>query len=256
MPSTRHLGGLIGPATPFPASPDSAAVVRMAHFGGSTECHILPVPRTVFDQSALDCCVSCAVTAAVEMEHPTGPKLAAIFHYHAAKFDASVAMSGGSMTLDDGFVTLAARGVCDQSLHTAGYTAAGWETKPSAAAYTDALTRRLPASPFSSGYFHISHISRAVEIRDQLKRNRPVVIGFTLPQGYKSSVPDASHTWDDPNVALSSSAHCVLIFGFDDVRSAFRVQDSQGTSLFEGGRWWMGYNVADSPIVLVAYAFN
>jgi hypothetical protein len=228
----------------------------MAHFGGSVERHMLSAPRTVFDQAALDCCVSCSLAAAAEVEHPSGPKLAAIFHYHTAKFDESVPMPGNRMSLDDGLATLAARGVCDRSLHTAEYTVEGWKSKPSAGAYLDALTRRLPTTPFSNPYFQISHVSRAVEIRAQLKRGRPVVVGFTLPQGYRSSVPNASHTWDDPNVPLSSSLHCVLIFGFDDVRSAFRVQDSQGTSLFDGGRWWLGYNVADSPIILSAYSFS
>jgi hypothetical protein len=251
----QATGGLLGPATPMPtAHADTAAVVRAAHLAGSTERHMLPAPRTVFDQAGLECCVSCALTAATEIKHP-GSALAAIFHYHAAKYNEPVFMPGGRMSVDDGFNTLVARGVCLQSLHSAAYTAAGWASVPPQAAYSDALNRRLPTSIFSAGYYSLTQIPRSVEIRDRLRLDRPVIIGFALPQGYPASVPGPSNIWDNVSVQLSPDLHVVVAIGFDDMKMAIKVQDSRGNTAFDSGCWWMGYNVADSSIVSLAYTF-
>ena len=108
---------------------------------------------------------------------------------------------------------------------------------------------------FSPGYFALSHISRTVEMRDQLKRDRSVVIGFTLPRDYPATVPGRAWTWDDPSLPLGADLHCVVVIGYDDVRQAFRVQDSKGSGAFDAGGWWMGYNIVDSAIVAMACSF-
>jgi hypothetical protein len=48
----------------------------------------------------------------------------------------------------------------------------------------------------------------------------------------------------------------VLITGYDDARQALHVHDSQGTEHFDQGRWWMGYRVVDSSVVVEAYSFT
>jgi len=248
--------GFALPATPVPAAPGAAAV-RAAYFAGSTDRYELPAKsRAIVDQASLQCCVSCALASATETAHPGWPQLAPMFHYHSAKYDRSVTASDGRMSLVDGLETLISHGVCAQSLHPAPYTAPGWSTKPSTAAYADGRTRRLVSQPFSRGYLAIGHASRVVGIRERLRKNRPVLIGFTLPRDYKTSVPDAAHFWDDASVPLSANGHCVLVFGYDDVKQALRVQDSQGSGLFDGGCWWMGYTVADSAIVAAAFSFT
>ena len=256
MPTTNHPG-LIGPATPLPALDEAtAAIVRAAYFQGSTERHMLAGPKTIFDQASLECCVSCAVTAAMEIEHSSSPALTAMFHYHVARYDRGLSMPGGRMTLDEGLTTRGDFGVCKHQLHPAAVNTTGWASKPSPPAYADALTHRPVRSFFSPGYLTVSGVSRVVDIRGRLKANRPVLIGFTLPQGYKTSIPDSRHTWDDPRAPLSADMHCVLLIGYDDARQAVRVQDSQGTGIFDRGCWWMGYNVADSAIVSTAYYFT
>jgi hypothetical protein len=244
--------GFVPPSTPLPAS-EHAALVRAAYFAGSTERHQLPSLPAVFDQNNLQCCVSCAVSAALEIRNPAWPALSPLFHYYVARFDLAGASASGQMGLFDGLQAASTFGICTSAQHSPSFSHSGAALKPSAAAYADGRGRRIPRKGLLPGFSPIGTASRVVTIREQLRRNRPVLLGFSLPAGYKSTIPDASHCWDDPSVPLSGTGHCVLAVGFDDVRQALRIQDSQGTGTFDAGRWWMGYAVADSSIVSATY---
>jgi hypothetical protein len=253
MADSDVSSGLVPPATPVQASPH-AATVRAAHLAGSGEIVMLTAKaRTVRDQERLEACVSCASAAAMEIRDPQAPELSAMSHYHIARVERHAADGAGRITVMDGLSVLEGAGICSQSLHNAPMTDDGLARALSSDARANALTNRLLRQGLFPGYEPIAGASRVIGIRQQLKQQRPVLLGFNLPRTYPDTFLAPGHQWDDPTVDLSSDGHCVVVIGFDDVRSALRIHDSRGShQKFDGGCWWMGYAVADSAAILVA----
>jgi hypothetical protein len=191
----------------------------------------------------------------MEVVHPEWPRLAPLFHYYVTRYDNGRADSTGSVTLADAIVTLTNQGVCRHDLHPLPYTLNAAERKPSESAYGDVLDRRILRRGYFFLYRQFTGTSRAAWIREQLRQNCPVVVGLRRPEGYPDKFLDRKFEWQDPeNPAPQQGGHCVLILGYDDTRTALRIQDSQGAARFDGGRWWMGYRVADSIVVEEAYS--
>jgi hypothetical protein len=248
--------GYVLPENRVPVS-DGAATLRYATIASSPMSFDLPAqPRRVVDQGQeVPCCVSCALSAAVEVLYPNWPALAPIFHYYVTRYQNAGADSSGSLHLDSGLLTLQENGICRIEDHDRPYTNAGASAVPSALAYADALTRRMGKLQHKSRWQSLGGMSLALEIRDQLRLGRPVVLGFQLPQGYPAKFLNANFEWLDPNeLPRSSSGHCALVVGFNDARQAFRIHDSHGAGSFENGRWWMGYRIADSSIIADAFS--
>ena len=236
-----------------PAATDARLASILANISAY---HIQVKPRAVVDQQDVPCCVSCALGAAMEVIHPEWPPLAPLFHYYVARYDNGGANSGGSLTLDRAIGALTSPGICSYDLHPLPYTIGATAQEPSPEAYTDAITRRITRR---NGRFFLyrsfTGTSRVAWIRDQLRQNCPVVIGFRLPTGYPDSFLDRRFNWQDPeDPRPETGGHCVVMLGYDDTLPALRIQDSQGTGRFERGFWWMGYRVADSQVVEEVYS--
>ena len=192
----------------------------------------------------------------MEILNPTWPPLAALFHYYVARFDNRGADPHGSLHLDTAILTLTNQGICQEAMHSRLFTDVGANTKPSHAAYADGITRRLLRHRLRFGFSPLQGTSRLVLIREELGKERPVVLGFSLPMGYPGSFLDARRQWLDPTTpAPSPSNHCVLVRGYDDARQALLVQDSRGDiPEFDQGCWWMGYRVVDDNVTKAAYS--
>jgi hypothetical protein len=217
---------------------------------------MLPGPRKVVDQASLNCCVSCAVAAAMEILHPDWPALAALFHYYAARHDISGgADARGSLFLDKALEVAAIFGVCRSTEHAAEFTSSGAESPPSPTAYRDGRGRTLSRRGRFPGFDEIRSRSRFNEIRRLLKAGRPALIGLKLPRSYPRRFLDTRYRWLDPNRPGNNVyRHCVLATGYNDAEGALRVLDSRGPSEFDGGSWWLGRVVVDSTVVEEAYA--
>lgn len=234
----------------------AAAIVRRAALAANPGSYELAKLRFVIDQKDLPCCVSSALSGAMETLDSSGPALSPLFHYYVTRYDNGGADSDGFLYLDAGFKTLANAGICREDLHSPPFTPAGAETKPSAYAYADALTRALRRRGVRQRYAPISGISRVAAVREELAQDRPVVLGFQLPVWY----PDAKKflneklEWLDPDSPPPSrTGHCVLVVGYNDARGVFHIQDSHGAGSFDQGCWWMGYRVVDSSVIQEGY---
>jgi hypothetical protein len=234
------------------SSSPAAAAVRVAEIAANPSSFELPVkPRAVVNQGTLPCCVSTALSGAMEILDPSGPQLSPLFHYFVTRFDNDGADAAGFLFLESGLATLRRDGICSHKLHHPPFTLDGASTKPTAEAYAEAKTRALRRRRYSPA----DEQSKVVWIRDQLSKEKcPVVIGFQMPAGYPDSFLDSKLEWRNPNnPPRTLKGHCVLVTGYDDMRQAFHIQDSQGEEKFDKGCWWMGYLVVDSTVVQQVY---
>lgn len=236
---------------------DAATLLRAAAISSAPTSFELPSrPRVIVDQGwEVQCCVSCALAAAMAVRYPNWPVLSPLFHYYVTRYQNAGADSNGFLYLNSGLLTLQENGICRNQDHLLPYTIAGAATVPSAAAYLDALTRRLEKVRHKTRWTSLGGTSLVLEIRDQLRMGRPVVLGFQLPQGYPTSFLNPKSEWLAPDQPpRSENGHCVLVLGFDDARQALHIQDSHGSGTFAGGCWWMGYRVVDSSVIADAFS--
>jgi hypothetical protein len=237
-----------------PRAPSSSApAVRKAALTANPAIRSIGTPRRVVDQADVHCCVSCALSGALEVLHPEWPALAPLFHYYVTRFDDRGADGLGFLFLDAGLSAVRGHGVCAESLHIRPFTESDAGLPPSAAARYDAENRK-PASRF--WFRTLSGPSWSTTIRDELRQGHAVVISFRLPVGYPGGTfLDARHEWTElEKPGLSPISHCVLVTGFNDARTALRIHDSQGATRFDKGGWWMGYRVADNGAIGDAYS--
>jgi hypothetical protein len=242
---------------PSPAAP----LIRASSVGATlSDFQLAGNPRAVRDQGETQCCVSCAFAGAMEIVHPDWPELAPLFHYFVTRFLNNGADAQGFLTLDAAKDTLINQGICRHVDHDVDqgstYTVPMTSVQPSTQAFADGLTRVIEREGFAFKVQELSGPSWAANIRDALRQNRPVVIGFRLPQGYKDgSFLDDRFEWTSLQKAPATDlGHCVLINGYNDSRLALQVKDSQGSQRFDGGSWWMAYKVADGGVIQDAYS--
>jgi hypothetical protein len=233
------------------ASAPFSLAAAVAGTGGSHQ--ISRLPGGIFDQGVLPCCVSCALSSAMEVALPEQLSLAPLFHYHVTRFDNAGAADDGSLVFESGMGTLLNQGICQKRLHDLPLDGASALARPSDDAFRDGRSRALRRVGKRAPWEQPTGISNAVWIRDRLNEDRPVIVGFQLPQSYPGSFLDTQHRWADPNgMPLSGKGHCVIAVGYTD-GLGFRIQDSRGPETFDRGYWWMGYAIVDSPIFQGAY---
>ena len=239
-----------------PAVSEAAPIIRQAAIGATLGIHELRSrPRSVIDQELLPCCVSSALSSAMETIDPKTPTLSPLFHYYVTRYDNGGADSDGFLYLDDGLSALTNEGISRRDLHSPPFTTGGAATRPSAEAYADALTRALGRRGMRLRYSPLGGPSKVAAIREELRQDHPVVLGIQLPMGYPNSFLNSRFEWIDPdNPPLSSAGHCVLSLGYNDGRTCIHIQDSHGDAAFDQGFWWMGYRVVDSSVVQDAYS--
>jgi hypothetical protein len=256
-PSRRVALGYALPESAASLS-DAAALARSASLTANPSSHQLPIsPRSVLDQLDLNCCVSCAITSAMESRDASVPPLAPLFHYHVCRFDDGGADADGSLFLDKALASLSRKGICRTELHPYPFTEAGTRAIPSTAAQADAASRALRTRPPRFPYSRARGLSRVTWAREELQKDHPLLLGMRLPETYPDRFLNARFEWLEPDAsAMTLAGHCVVVTGFSDLRQAVRVQDSRASKRFDGGRWWMGYRVLDSPAVLELYSLT
>jgi hypothetical protein len=241
--------------------PETAAVEddfvndRIFQVGESDEAFTLPtIPHALYKQGDVPCCVSCALTAAMECLSVAQPTLSPLFHYHVTRYDTAGADPQGALYLIDGLNTITNKGISILGLYDPVFTLEAVATDPDQEAYDDAQTRALGRRNLQLRYQSVGVSSRALWARQQLLANKPIVIGFRLPNTYPGNFLDGDFAWKDPaQFAMTDSGHCVLAYGFDDAKQCLRIQDCQGNATFDQGCWWFGYEVLDSAFVQDVY---
>src|SRR4051812_47732789 len=85
----------------------AASILRATEISARPDRHELSArPKTVYNQLSMPCCVSCAMTSAMESLATASPALSPLFHYHVTRFDNHKAEQDGSLLMEDGLNTL------------------------------------------------------------------------------------------------------------------------------------------------------
>ena len=234
------------------ASTDVAAAVS----SGFPPRAFLRGARSILNQQQVPCCVSCSFVTAMETCNPAWPGLAPLFHYFVARTEQAHAgpSQAINLTLEQGGTVVERSGMSSFNFHSATMDLLGMATSPTDSARRDAANRRLPpisVLPPISRIELLGDGQRILAWKGAILRHRPIVAGFDLPVGYGPQMTQAP--W--PAVRRGDS-HACAILGYDDAKSAFIVQDSQGPDWFMGGQWYMPYAYAQSGFVYRAYSLR
>ena len=156
-----------------------------------------------------------------------------------------IKLPGGGAYMFDAFSLLVDQGVA--SLATMPYNPNDDRTQPGAAARREAADYKIADWGV---VLRTSHTTFVREIKRHLAANTPVVIGIhTYPDFF--NLDEANPVYDDAS-GFSRGGHAIVIVGYDDARSAFKIINSWGTDWGLDGYGWIDYD-ASERLIRVAY---
>lgn len=118
------------------------------------------------------------------------------------------------------------------------YNDADYRTQPSQDARNSARMFRIDT-------WRQVNVQDTKEVKAQLAAGYPVMIGATIDEGLQRL--QAGQTWHQYSGKMLGG-HAMLIVGYDDGRSAFRVMNSWGQQWADGGFAWIDYGFFRSAV--------
>lgn len=207
--------------------------------------------RQTHDQRDVNCCVSCAIGAAMEARDPSMPALAPLFHFFFA---------GGQGAIESGLTipraqgALLQRGICALARHSYDIARANVSLRPSVAAVQDGFTRRLlDRSAGTLLWRPVSIATSPTPLLRHLAAGFPVILGLQ-PNAPYLALKQSNPVLDDSRPPFSSVGHAAAVIGYDGVERVFIVQDSRGLSFGAQGQWFLPYDRCTSPFIVLAFA--
>ncbi len=230
----------------------------MAAADEDAERMLLGHPFAARDQQKVPCCVSCAISVAMEcLDQLTPParELSPLYHYWQARAEIDKEEVLTELTLRDGFTAAVKHGIAEKRLHDVPFDRAGALTRPKEEADENAVERRLvdfdPVKKMPAFFTAktVQHWKQA------LRQSMPVVMGFFVTSAYEGITPERPVHGAVPE-ERSTVGHCVAVIGYDDTQGAFRVKDSRGEGWGDAGQWWFPFEAVESDLVNCAYALG
>lgn len=116
------------------------------------------------------------------------------------------------------------------------YNISKFTQRPSTAAYSDALKRKV------TGYQRCTNYAA---VKAAIAAGNPVVIGFTVYESFEGTVNNNTGMMPYPNVRTESilGGHAVALVGYNDSTGRFIARNSWGTSWGDRGYFYMPYQV-------------
>ncbi len=127
------------------------------------------------------------------------------------------------------------------------YTDKSCSAKPSTTATADALTHEI------SSYTSITP-SDITTIKAALSANHPVIIGIDVDNKFEG-LNSSKYTWK-PNNSTVLGGHCNTIYGYDDTKGVFLVQNQWGTSWGNAGLYYISYTMFTSSNSRIEEAYS
>ena len=90
-------------------------------------------------------------------------------------------------------------------------------------------------------------------IKRALSAKKPVVFAITIDDGFKHL--DSPFIWK-AHTGATGEGHAMVIVGYDDSKSSFRILNSWSTAWADGGEAWIDYNFFTSNVQDAGYVFN
>ena len=157
-----------------------------------------------------------------------------------------VKLPGGGAFFVDAFSLLLNEGV--SSWASMPYNSRDDRTQPSAAARTEAADYKI--ADWGS-VLRTTHAQFVREVKRHLVAQQPVVIGIPVKSDFYQ-LKEGNEIYDDTS-GPTFGGHAIVIVGYDDARSAFKIINSWGTDWGIGGYGWIDYAASDS-LIWEAYA--
>ena len=156
-----------------------------------------------------------------------------------------IRLPGGGAYFFDAFNLLFDQGSASQAVMP--YDPRDFRRPPSAAAKREAANYKIASF---GAVERSSHDSFVQEVKRHLVQRRPVVIGIWVYPDFLR-LNRANPIYDDAS-GYNSGGHAIVIVGYDDARSAFKIINSWGTDWGIGGYGWIDYD-ASERLILEAY---
>jgi len=197
-----------------------------------------PVCPPVVDQGELGSCTANAIAVALQFDQMK-QKLADVFlpsrlfiYYNERVMEGTVNEDAGAM-IRDGIKSVSKEGAPHEKLWP--YVIAKFKTKPTAAAYKDALKHRAVL------------YQRLTQTIDQLKgclaAGYPFVFGFSVYESFETQAVAKTGKVPMPKPKEKLlGGHAVLAVGYDDSLKRFEVQNSWGTGWGDKGYFTIPYD--------------
>jgi C1A family cysteine protease len=87
--------------------------------------------------------------------------------------------------------------------------------------------------------FRVIDLKKAEDIKGQIARGNPVLLGFNAAGVFDNFRGDGIYT--QPIRNPKAGGHAVVLIGYDDVRQAFRLLNSWGQNRADRGYAWISY---------------
>jgi len=198
------------------------------------------------DQKDVPCCVSIALTTAMQFVGST-PPLAPLFNYFLSRLNSAVI---DDVEIVDAFRSTMNRGVCREVFHRLPFDTASALLAPSVDAMADALGQRLiPVAGEPS--FRRVRVEEA-QWKAAIESSVPVLVGFFMSPEYERILQGMTSVLDSPTSRLNG--HACLVIGYDDGTQEFTVRDSRGTGVGATGMWQLPYGRLAEGFIFESWA--
>lgn len=241
----------------------------------------LPIPTAyslvtpaVRDQEQIGSCTGFCGTEANEILHyyangkSFGPVLSPLYLYYIER----VKIQHQSITADNGAqmvdipLALQGYGECIETdyaypvnaYHTASKSSAAYQTAPNAAAVSNALLYKIGTN--TSNYGMVAQGDTAA-VKALLRKNIPVCVGLNIYDNSSYSIFEGLNKTNYTYSPLTSSGtlksglsllggHANIIYGYDDTKGVFLMENSWSTGWGNNGYWYLPYSVFRSSQIV------
>jgi C1A family cysteine protease len=196
----------------------------------------------VYDQGQLGSCTANAIGGAIEFDRllqklPDFAPSRLFIYYNERVIEGTVNSDSGAQ-IRDGIKTVASQGVCPEPEWP--YDIAKFTQKPSAKAYTDAVTDRAIS--------YQSLVQDLNQMKGCLASGYPFVFGFTVYASFDTAaVAKSGHAPMPGSGERVIGGHAVMAVGYDDASQWFLVRNSWGTGWGLAGYFTLPYSYLIQP---------
>ncbi len=191
----------------------------------------------VEDQGQLGSCTGNAWAGALELlEKKAGTPFFDVsrlwIYYQERALEGTVSKDDGAQ-IRDGAKAMAKLGYCTEALWPYSDNAKQFKKKPTAAAFKDALPRKI------TQYQRITDLQ---SMKTCLAEGYPFIFGFTVYDGFEGDEVARTGILNLPAPGeKQQGGHAVLCVGYDDITQRVLVRNSWGPDWGQGGYFWMPY---------------